>query len=118
MKIKIKYFEGAEKLDVYEQGDWIDLKVAADVQIAPGGFLLIPLGVAMQLPKSYEAIVVPRSSTYKKYGLIQANHMGVIDNSYSGDNDQWPRSGVFRPQRSDGKSRRVFPRRQARDGVG
>ena len=49
----------------------------------------MPLGVAMELPKGYEAHVVPRSSTYKNFGIIQTNHMGVIDESYCGDNDQW-----------------------------
>ena len=54
-----------------------------------GEFRLIPLGIAMELPAGYEAHVVPRSSTYKNFGIIQTNHMGVIDESYCGDYDQW-----------------------------
>lgn len=89
--IKIKYFsDKIEKLKyIDEKSDWIDLRVAEDVTMKKGEFRLIPLGVAMQLPKGYEAHVVPRSSTYKNFGVIQTNHMGVIDESYRGDSDQW-----------------------------
>lgn len=89
--IHIKYFtDQIEKL-TYIDGvsDWIDLRAAKDVTLKKGEFALIPLGVAMELPKGYEAHVVPRSSTFKNYGVIQTNHMGVIDESYCGDNDQW-----------------------------
>lgn len=89
--IRIKYFnDKLEKLDYIDgKSDWIDLRSAEDVDLKKGEFHLVPLGVAMQLPEGYEAHVVPRSSTFKKFGIIQTNHMGVIDGSYSGDNDQW-----------------------------
>ncbi len=90
-KIKIKYFtDKIEKLRYIDgKSDWIDLRAAEDVDMKAGEWKLIPLGVAMQLPKGYEAHIVPRSSTYKNFGLIQSNHMGVVDCSYCGDNDQW-----------------------------
>ena len=89
MKIRIKYFTDIKKMEKIEVGDWIDLRAAETVQLKKGEFRLISLGVAMELPDGYEAHIVPRSSTYKKYKVIQANHMGVIDCSYCGDNDQW-----------------------------
>lgn len=70
-------------------GDWIDLFTAEDVELNAFDFKLIPLGVAMKLPEGYEANVVPRSSTYKKWNVIQANSFGVIDNAYCGNDDQW-----------------------------
>lgn len=89
-KIKIKYFtKDIERLEKISKGDWIDLRAAEKIVFNKGEFKLIPLGVAMQLPKGYEAHVVPRSSTYKNFGIIQTNSMGVIDESYCGDNDQW-----------------------------
>lgn len=90
-EIKIKYFdEEIEKLCYVDgKSDWIDLRAAKDVVLKKGEFALIPLGVAMQLPEGYEAHVVPRSSTFKNFGIIQTNHQGVIDCSYCGDNDQW-----------------------------
>lgn len=89
-KIKIKYFtKEIERLEKISKGDWIDLRAAEKIELSKGEFKLIPLGVAMQLPKGYEAHVVPRSSTYKNFGIIQTNSMGVIDESYCGDNDQW-----------------------------
>lgn len=89
--IKIKYFtDKIEKLCyIAGNSDWIDLRVAEDVVMKKGEFRLIRLGVAMELPQGYEAHVVPRSSTYKNFGLIQTNHMGVIDESYKGDADEW-----------------------------
>lgn len=89
--IKIKYFsDKIEKLTYIDgKSDWIDLRAAEDVVLKKGDFKLIPLGVAMELPKGYEAHVVPRSSTFKNFGVIQTNHQGVIDCSYCGDNDQW-----------------------------
>lgn len=90
MKIKIKYFDNEiEKIEKINKGDWIDLRAAEDVELKQGDFKLIKLGVGMKLPEGYEAHVVPRSSTFKNYGVIQTNHCGIIDNSYSGDNDQW-----------------------------
>ena len=89
--IKIKYFsDQIEKLTYIEgKSDWIDLRAAEDVEMKAGEFRLIPLGVAMQLPKGYEAHVLPRSSTFKNFGILQVNSMGLIDESYCGDNDQW-----------------------------
>ena len=89
--IKIKYFtDKIEKLAyIGGKSDWVDLRSAEDVTLKKGEFKLIPLGIAMELPEGYEAHVVPRSSTYKNFGVIQTNHMGVIDETYCGDNDQW-----------------------------
>lgn len=89
--IKIKYFtDKIEKLTYIDgKSDWIDLRAAEDIDLKQGEFKLIPLGVAMQLPKGYEAHIVPRSSTFKNFGIIQTNHQGVVDCSYCGDNDQW-----------------------------
>lgn len=89
--IKIKYLsEQVEKLRYIEdKSDWIDLRASENVEMKAGEFKLIPLGIAMELPAGYEAHVVPRSSTYKNFGIIQTNSMGVIDETYCGDNDQW-----------------------------
>lgn len=87
--IKVKYFTDIEPLIQKDIGDWIDLRAAEDIELNPGDFALIPLGIAMELPKGYEAHVVPRSSTFKTWGILQTNSMGVIDCSYCGDNDQW-----------------------------
>jgi dUTP pyrophosphatase len=91
MEIKIKYF--TDKIDklryIDGKSDWIDLRAAETVELKAGEFKLIPLGIAMQLPEGYEAHVVPRSSTFKNFGIIQTNSQGVIDESYSGPNDQW-----------------------------
>ena len=89
-KIKIVYHDSElEKIEKIPIGDWIDLRAAEDVEIKPGEFKLISLGVSMKLPDGYEAHVAPRSSTYKKWGILQANSIGIIDNSYSGTNDIW-----------------------------
>lgn len=90
-QIKIKYFtDKIEKLAYIEgKSDWIDLRASEEVTLKQGEFALVPLGVAMELPKGYEAHIVPRSSTYKNFGVIQANHCGVVDGSYCGDNDMW-----------------------------
>ena len=89
--IRIKYF--TDKIDklTYINGisDWIDLRAAANVSLKKGESALIPLGVALELPEGFEAHVVPRSSTFKNFGIIQTNHMGMIDESYCGDDDQW-----------------------------
>lgn len=88
--IRIKYHDAdlprAEKL---AQGNWIDLRAAEDVEMKAGEFRILSLGVSMKLPEGYEAHLVPRSSTFKKWGILQVNSMGVIDNSYCGDNDVW-----------------------------
>ncbi len=90
-KIRIKYF--TDKIDKLEyvdgKSDWIDLRASEEVELKQGDFKLIPLGVAMELPEGYEAHIVPRSSTYKNFGVIQANHCGIVDGSYCGDNDMW-----------------------------
>lgn len=90
-KIRIKYFTDIDRLGNIEgkKSDWIDLRSAEDVELKAGEFKLISLGVAMQLPKGYEAHIVPRSSTFKNWGIIQTNHQAVIDESYCGDNDIW-----------------------------
>ena len=89
LKIKIKYFsDKIEKLRyIEEKSDWIDLRAAKDIELKAGDYALIPLGVAIKLPHGYEAHVVPRSSTFKNFGIIQTNSMGVIDESYCGNND-------------------------------
>lgn len=88
--IKIKYHnKNIDKIEMTENGDWIDLRAAETVSLKTGEFKIISLGVSMKLPEGFEAHIVPRSSTFKKWKIIQTNHMGVIDNSYSGDNDIW-----------------------------
>lgn len=89
MKIKIRYATDIEKIEKIAVGDWIDLRCAEDTELKAGEFKLISLGVAMQLPEGYEAHVLPRSSTYKKYKIIMANSMGIVDNSYCGNDDIW-----------------------------
>lgn len=90
MNIRIKYFtDQIDKLTKITQGDWIDLRSAETIELKAGEFKLIPLGVAMQLPEGYEAHIAPRSSTFKNWGILQTNSIGIIDNSYCGNNDQW-----------------------------
>lgn len=90
-QIKIRYFSDEIEHLRYIDGksDWIDLRCAERTELKAGDFALIPLGVAMELPEGYEAHVVPRSSTFKAWGILQANSMGIVDRSYCGDNDQW-----------------------------
>lgn len=88
-EIKIKYVKQDMVRVNINNGDWIDLRIAEDVTLKAGEFKLIPLGIAMMLPKGYEALVIPRSSTFKKYGIIQANSIGLIDEAYCGNNDEW-----------------------------
>lgn len=87
--IKIKYHTEGIEISKIAIGDWVDLRSAEDVIINRGNFKLISLGVSMKLPDGYEAHVVPRSSTFKTWGILQTNSMGVIDNSYSGNGDIW-----------------------------
>lgn len=92
MNIKIKYFADIEPLEYIggeNKSNWIDLRCAEDIDLKAGEFKLIRLGVGMILPEGYEANIVPRSSTFKHYGLLQTDSFAVIDNSYSGDNDEW-----------------------------
>ena len=94
MNIRIKFFNDTYNGDnalksADKKQNWIDLRASEDVTIKKGEFKLIPLGIAMALPEGYEAHVLPRSSTFKNYGIIQTNSCGIIDNTYCGDNDQW-----------------------------
>ena len=89
IKIKIKHLSDMDTLYEHENGDLIDLRASEDVWMKKGEFRLIPLGVAMKLPKGYKAQLMPRSSTYKNFHIIQVNSVGQIDNSYCGDNDEW-----------------------------
>ena len=88
-RIKVRYFTNIPDLFIHDDGDWVDLRAARDIEMRAGDYKAIPLGVAMELPKGYEAIVAPRSSTFKRYGIMPANGIGVIDESYKGDDDQW-----------------------------
>lgn len=87
--IRIKYLRDIQKIERFNVGDWIDLRAGEDIVMAKGTYQMIPLGVAMELPKGYEALVAPRSSTFKKYGIVLVNSLGIIDESYKGDNDEW-----------------------------
>lgn len=91
MQIKVKYFTQDLEPLCYVEGksDWIDLHTSETVELRSGEFRLIPLGVAIALPEGYEAHIVPRSSTFKNYGILQTNSMGVVDFTYRGDGDQW-----------------------------
>ena len=87
--IKLKMLADIEPPEAIEQGDWIDLRAAETLLIVKGEFKYIPLGVAIQLPEGYEAIVAPRSSLFKRRGIIMTNSIGIMDESYCGDGDQW-----------------------------
>lgn len=90
--IKIKYIDDKmKKLDYIdgEKSEWIDLRSAENVEMKAGEFKLINLGVIMKLPDGYEGHLAPRSSTFKKYGLIMVNSVGVVDNSFCGPEDVW-----------------------------
>lgn len=90
LQLKVKYHnKGLIPIKSISKGDWLDLRAAEDVSLKAGEFKLISLGVSIELPKGYEAHIVPRSSTFKNFGIIQTNHYGVIDESYCGDNDIW-----------------------------
>lgn len=91
LEIKVKYFADIEPIKFIggAKSDWYDLRSAEDVEMKAGEFKLLKLGVGIALPKGYEAIVAPRSSTFKNYGILQTNSIGVIDETYCGDNDQW-----------------------------
>ena len=88
--IQIKYFDKEiDKLNRTSKGDWIDLRAAETVELKEGEYRLIKLGIGMRLPEGYEGHVIPRSSTFSNFGVIQTNHFGLIDNIYCGDNDEW-----------------------------
>lgn len=94
LTVKVKYHTDILPIEEFDKGDWIDLRAAEDVEMKAGDHKYISLGISMKLPDGYEAHVLPRSSTFKNWGIIQANHMGVIDNSYSGNNDIWKYSAI------------------------
>ena len=88
MVIKIKYHDkDLQKIEKLQQGDWLDLRSAEDVHLNIGDFKIISLGISMKIPEGYEAHIVPRSSTFKKWGLLQVNSLGIVDSSYSGNSD-------------------------------
>ena len=89
MKIKVKYHTDILPLEMNEKGDWVDLRAAQYMKLREGCNYYIPLGISVELPEGYEAHIAPRSSTFKNWGIIQTNSVGVIDNSYCGDNDIW-----------------------------
>ena len=89
MTVEVMYHAPITPLMRIRQGDWIDLRAAEEIHMKKGEFRLISLGVSMKLPKGYEAHVLPRSSTFKRYGILQTNGMGVIDESYCGADDVW-----------------------------
>ena len=89
MKIKVKYHADILPLEINDKGDWIDLRAAEDMKLWAGHDYYIPLGISVELPEGYEAHIAPRSSAFKRWGIIQANSVGVIDHSYCGDNDIW-----------------------------
>ena len=90
LTIQILYHDAElERIEKIEQGDWIDLRAAERVELKAGDFRMISLGVSMQLPKGYEAHIAPRSSTFKKWGILQVNSVGVVDESYCGEEDIW-----------------------------
>ena len=91
MDIKVHYLsEEIEELRYIDgKSDWIDLRAARNISLKKGEFCLIPLGIAVELPAGYEAHIVPRSSTFKNFGIIQTNSMGIIDETYCGNGDQW-----------------------------
>lgn len=89
MRIRIKYFEGATKLKKIKKGNWIDVYSNKDTFVKEGERAMIPLGFALELPQGWEAHLAPRSSTFKTWGIIQTNSVGVVDDTYIGDNDEW-----------------------------
>ena len=91
MQVEVRIVREGVEMPRYIDGrsDWVDLRAAETVKLVKGEFALIPLGVAMRLPEGYEAIVAPRSSTFKNFGILMVNSIGIIDNSYCGDDDEW-----------------------------
>lgn len=89
LKIRIKYLRDIEPIAGIPNGDWIDLRCAETLMLEAGKYVQIPLGIAMQLPEGYEAIMAPRSSTFKRYGILMTNSIGIIDETYCGDGDEW-----------------------------
>jgi len=87
--IKVKYLADIDPLQQIKIGDAIDVRAAKDINLKYMESTHIPLGFACELPKGYLALLMPRSSTFDKYGIIQTNSIGLIDESYCGDNDEW-----------------------------
>lgn len=89
-EILVKYHsEKAKPIKQAHLGEWFDLRAAESYDFKAGNKYMINLGVSIAVPPGYEAILAPRSSTFKNYGIFQTNSIGVIDNSYSGDDDIW-----------------------------
>lgn len=96
MKIDIRFteagkvvYQNGDLLKKIKVGDWIDLRAVERIAMRTGDYRILKLGVSMQLPKGYEALVAPRSSTFKNFGILAVNSIGIIDNSYCGDGDEW-----------------------------
>ena len=90
MQLFVKYHNpNIDKLEKRENGAWIDLRAAETVTLKAGESRLISLGVSIRLPEGYEAHVAPRSSTFRTWGILQTNSVGVVDESYCGDDDIW-----------------------------
>ena len=89
MELKVKYLTDIKPLEKFREGDWIDLRAAKDMNLKVGEYAVIPLGICVELPKGYEAHIAPRSSTFKQWNIIQVNGVGIVDETYCGDNDEW-----------------------------
>ena len=89
INLKVKYIRGIKPVQFFDKGDWIDLRCAEDLILEPGQYYEIPLGIAVELPAGYSAVIAPRSSTFKKWGIIQVDSIGIIDESFCGDADEW-----------------------------
>ena len=94
LTIQVRYHADIPPLEKLPQGDWIDLRAAETVEMKAGEYRLISLGVSMRLPAGYEAHVAPRSSTFRRWGILATNGVGVIDESYCGDGDVWHLSAL------------------------
>ena len=87
--LKVKYHTDIDPIGQVDGSDWIDLRSAEDVLLQAGQYKRISLGISVELPEGYEAHILPRSSTFEKYGILLVNGAGIVDNSYRGDNDIW-----------------------------
>jgi len=105
--IKIKYLDPDVKIEEIEQGDWIDLKTSKDIRLHKGQRGDIPLGVIMKLPKGYEAHLLPRSSTCRKYNIMMENSQGIIDNSFCGEEDEWKLRAIATDESAIPKGARI-----------
>jgi len=89
MKIRIKYIRDIDIIEPFPNGNWIDLRCAEETHLKKGEYKQIPLGIAVELPQGFEALIAPRSSTFRRYKILSANSLGIIDSSYCGDDDEW-----------------------------